>query len=67
MRIQHSLLLIAGLAIALIAYGAARSSRCELCFKPFAVFSILGRLRIRQRVCRECRRRHLALRRNFAR
>lgn len=61
------ILLAAVLACAWIAYDAARSSLCDVCFRPFAVFSILGRLRVRQRVCRSCRRRHHALRRNYAR
>ena len=54
-------------AIAMIVVEAAHGSACEQCFKPFAVFSIHGRLRIRLRVCWRCRQVHHRRRRNYAR
>lgn len=55
------------LALAAIAYVHARRSTCQHCMRKFAVFSIVGRLRIRVRVCWSCRQRHLRLQRNYAR
>lgn len=67
MRWTLTMLTTLFIACAVIAYGAARTSYCSSCYRPFAIWRVKGRHLGWRRVCRRCFRQHRALRRSYAR